>query len=180
MSNKNGRNCWKRSCLALFILLGLTNAGLPDHALYIGVVQISHDEKESETTIQIKVFSDDLQSVLQNELGFEEVPSISALCTFAADPLETYFNTQLEIKVNQQVVDLNLVNCEEINDIHLLTFKTNQENDWKTCSINAPFFMELFPLQSNIINLKYTALDATTIQKMGRVSKGNGVLEFKF
>ena len=148
------------------------------HALYIGVVQITHNEKETLTTIQIKVFSDDLQSVLQNEFGYEQIPSITALCGTATHPIESYFNKQLEIKANQQAIDFQLLNCELINDIHLLTFTSDQVSHWKNCSINAPFFMELFPLQSNVIHFKYTPTNATTIQKMDRVVKGDSRMEF--
>ena len=164
-------------CLSFLIICGLTSGVVPKHALYIGVVQIIHEEVESLTTIQVKVFSDDLQSVLQNDIGYEQVPSVTALCETTSNPIESYFKKQLEIKVNQQVLNLQLVNCEQINDVHLLTFKSDQVNDWQTCAINAPFFMELFPLQSNIINFKYTPLNATPIQKMDRVAKGNSILE---
>ncbi len=180
MFNKNRRNCCKHCCLFLLILIGFTSGVVPNHALYIGVIQIVHEEKEAVTTIQIKVFSDDLQSVLQNDIGYDQVPSIADLCASTSNPIETYFKNQLELKVNQELMDLSLVNCEQINDVHLLIFTSPQKKDWKTCSIHAPFFMELFPLQSNIINIKYNPINATSVQKMGRVSKGDGAFEFGF
>ena len=180
MLNKNGPYYWKIYCLLFLILSSLTSGVVPNHALYIGVIQIVHEEKEALTTIQIKVFSDDLQSVLQNDIGYDQVTSIADLCASTSNPIENYFKHQLELKVNHERMDLDLVDCEQINDVHLLTFTSPQKKDWKTCTIHAPFFMELFPLQSNIINIRYRPIDGTSIQRMGRVSKGSGYLAFGF
>ncbi len=180
MLTKNARSHWLKYCLFFLILSGLTSGVVPKHAIYIGVIQIVHEEKEALTTIQIKVFSDDLQSVLQNDIGYDQVPTIADLCASTSNPLETYFKNQFKLKVNQELQEINLVDCEQINDVHLLTFTSPPKKDWKTCAIHAPFFMELFPLQSNIVNLKYKPVHGATIQRMGRVSMGDGELVFGF
>ena len=162
----------------LLMIGGLTSVVYPNHALYIGVIQIVYEEEKDIATIQIKVFSDDLQSVLQNELGYEHVSSIEALCANTTLPIAAYFKKQLIIKANQLPVDFDLVDCEQINDVHLITFKTNKVSDWQECTIEASFFMELFPLQSNIVNLKYISTGANPLQKMGRLTKGNTTIAF--
>ena len=178
MLNWNRKNVWKSWILLLLMIGGLTSAVYPEHALYIGVVQIIYEEENTETKIQVKVFSDDLQSVLQNELGYEQVPSIEALCANTSLPIEAYFKKQLTVKANKIPIDFTLIDCEQINDVHLITFKTSKVSDWQVCSIDASFFMELFPLQSNIINFKYIPTNAIPSQKMGRLTKGNTTIEF--
>lgn len=173
------QNLVKNWSLFFLLLSGLISAVSPEHALYIGVIQIIYEEENAETKIQIKVFSDDLQSVLQNELGYEEVPSIEELCTNTSLPIEAYFKKQLTVKANKIPIDFTLIDCEQINDVHLITFKTSKVSDWQVCSIEASFFMELFPLQSNIVNLKYIPLTTEPTQKMGRLTKGNTTIEFK-
>ena len=175
LNRKNIRMHWS---VLLLMIGGLTSVVYPNHALYIGVIQIVYEEEKDVATIQIKVFSDDLQSVLQNELGYENIPSISQLCETVNEPIASYFKKQLKIKLNQAPIDFQLFDCEQINDIHLITFKTNKLSDWQECSIEASFFMELFPLQSNIVNLKYIPLTTEPTQKMGRLTKGNTMIEF--
>jgi len=122
--NWNGQNIWKNWKLLFLIISSLTTVVSPKHALYIGVVQIVYEQEKEVAIIQVKVFSDDLQSVLQNELGYENVASIKELCATSNEPIASYFKEQLKIKLNQQPIDFQLFECEQINDVHLLSFKT--------------------------------------------------------
>jgi len=134
------------------------------HALYIGVVQITMEEA---MTVQVKVFSDDLQAVLQNELGYQEVGAIGSLCETQAEHLQQYFQRTLQVHINEGLIELVLTDCEQINEVHLLHFKARScPSSWQQVAIKANFFMELFPTQSNVVRLQHKDKANTRFGKM--------------
>ena len=162
----------------LCVLLYLS-AFKPDHALYIGVVQIVQEQADTSATIQVKVFSDDLQSVLQNQFDYSDIPALSQLCE-KEELIQEYFQDKLLIEINDQSTLILLENCESINDVYLLTFRMKHKDSWKSIQVKADFFMELFPTQSNVINLAYTPSTTTVpVKKMGRMQKGEEPLVFE-
>jgi len=160
----------------LFPLLLLISSFTSNHAFYIGVVQITMEEK---MTVQVKVFSDDLQAILQNEIGYQKVGAVKELCKAQTDNIQRYFQRTLQININEQPVELVLSNCEQINDVHLLHFHTiDCPVSWRQVAVNANFFMELFPTQSNVLQLNYK--DQDTARRFGKMTSQTPTLVFKF
>ena len=146
------------------------------HALYIGVVQITMEET---MTIQVKVFSDDLQAILQNEVGYQAIGAIHDLCELQTEHLQQYFQRTLQVLINELPIDLVLSDCEQINDVHLLQFKSiHYPLAWQQVAIRADFFMELFPTQSNVLQLHYK--DNERNKRYGRMTAQAPSLYFSF
>ena len=147
-----------------------------NHALYIGVIQITMEET---MTIQVKVFSDDLQAILQNEIGYQKIGAIKELCETQPKNLQQYFQRTLQVAINELPIDFVLTNCEQINDVHLLQFEASDcPAIWTQAVIKANFFMELFPTQSNVVQLNYQHKE-TDIQ-FGRMTLQTPSLLFEY
>ena len=130
-------------------------------------------------TIQVKVFSDDLQAILQNEIGYQKIGAMKELCETQPKNLQQYFQRTLQIAINELPIDLVLTNCEQINDVHLLQFKASHcPAIWTQAAIKANFFMELFPTQSNVVQLNYPHSE-TAIQ-FGRMTLQTPSLLFEY
>ena len=156
--------------------LFLITSFVSKHAFYIGVVQIT---MEKTMTVQVKVFSDDLQAILQNDVGYNNVGAINKLCNAQSKHLQAYFQQNLKIHINEQPIELLLSKCEQINDVHLLHFKVNScPPSWQQVLVTADFFMELFPTQSNMLQLIYN--DIETSRRFGKMTLQNSTLQFKF
>ncbi len=146
------------SLISLFIgiplLILLLSFNQPSHAIYIGVVQIDHLKASSTAQIQIKVFADDLTNCLQHAFPKESLFSESELCNNQKEKITQYFNENLSLSINQQSSKLTFQNCSVEQDTYWLKFEMSCPPTWHRLDVSAGFFMELFPTQSNIVQVK--------------------------
>lgn len=147
---------------------------LSDHALYIGVIKIEHQEDTALTTMDIKVFSDDLQNALKNEFGWKELPNISIACEEHTDVLLQYFQNHLSLFINNKPVSLALQTCKNDSEVYILRYTFAAAKKWTSLTLQADFLMELFPTQSNVLQVQYqvTGSAGTTQPYFGRMTKG--------
>lgn len=122
-----------------------------DHAIYIGVVDINKNDQR--ISLKVKVFTDDLEDALQNEFGKKIVLSDEKSCFEQVVNLEGYFLQHLKIQINRSDYVYKFRGCEKLEDAIWLSFEGPCPAQWKEISITADFLTELFPTQTNIINL---------------------------
>ena len=126
-----------------------------NHALYVSVIDVEQDENSKKCEVILKVFSDDLQNSIRNfSSEYQQYPTESFVKP-NQNLIEKYFNTYIEIRINGEKLLLELTKSEKENDAHFLYFNSESPLQWEEFKISAPYFMELFPEQSNIIRLKY-------------------------
>ena len=142
---------------SLFYLLIFAYSGFfnhsEEHALYLSVVQIDHQEMEQEAEIKIKVFTDDFQDAMRNAFAEYQVGPLNSFCTQNGKFIQEYIHQHLEIKVNQQPTQLELTQCTLEGEVFLFTFSMHCPKKWEKVHINADLLMELFPTQTNVFNL---------------------------
>lgn len=138
-----------------FLCLASIFQPIPEHAIYIAIVEINYNGQEKTTDLRLKVFTDDLKDVLRN---FSEEYVLQSPEDFAAQNslvIGDYFRSNLKIAMNGKVQTLKFVGAKEESDAHFLKFSLpkNQE-EWTELQIEGTFFTELFPEQSNVVNLQ--------------------------
>lgn len=132
------------------------------HAIYISVLELNQTTK----TLTIKVFANDFSDVLFN-LSNQRVNLLKEDCQQYQELIQQYFNSHLVIKVDGTILQPVLQSCE-INDTSIwLHFAFSTADTWKKLELKADYLMELFPTQSNIVNLMYKEE-----KKMFRLTKG--------
>ena len=162
-----------RRFLSLTFLFFLTAFHLPDHALYIGVIKIEHQEGSTLSNLSIKVFSDDLHNALKNEFDWKELPTISVACGIHSAALQQYFENHLTIWINNEPVSLELQTCENNSEVYILNYTFSPPSKWQTLTLQADFLMELYPTQSNVLQVQYKANNVQEFQSyFGRMVKG--------
>lgn len=102
-----------------------------DHAIYISVLEI--DEKE----MKVKVFTDNLDDAIRND----------------ANSIEGYFRKKIRLQINEQFVGFNLQEVSEEGDSYWITFKLDAPTNWQSFYLEADYFMELFPDQTNVVKV---------------------------
>jgi len=124
------------------------------HAIYLssGIVEIQPEKKE--VTITIKVFADDLQSVLisrfeNNQILLHAIPN---------QYIENYFNEHLVFSSSQlKRLPLVLIKKEMIGELYVLDFNISTKKEiGQKIQIKADYFMELFPGQINVLKIKWS------------------------
>lgn len=126
-----------------------------DHAIYIGVIQVLHDASAASAEVNVKVFTDDMQNALRNAFKNYEVIPEERICARQQELLAAYFAEHLTFDVNGTGVEMNLKSCTKENDVYWLTFDISCPPQWSKLRVEADFFMELFPTQSNMVSLHH-------------------------
>ena len=161
-------------CLFSFAVMFILTAYQPvDHALYIGVIHIEHQEGSTLSKMDIKVFSDDLQNALKNEFNWKELPDLSVACEVHSTALQQYFQKHLTIWINKEPVYPQLQTCDNNSEVYILKYTFSTPNKWQTLDLQADFLMELYPTQSNVLQVKYKTSNVQEFQSyFGRMVKG--------
>ena len=134
------------------ILFALSLLG-DSHALYLSTVQIEHKVESDTASVQIKVFTDDLQSALRNAGEASAMIPAEELCQNSHVELSNYFDQHLKIKINGLKSTLSYKSCTLENDVFLLGFEIDCPKNWKEVQVVADYFMELFPTQTNVFQV---------------------------
>lgn len=161
--------------IILFNLLNLIEIHSDFHALYISVIQIQHHENSPKATVNIKVFTDDFQSALRNEFSDYQPVLEEILCEEKSHHIKPYFDKHFNININKQKQELTFLNCQKEGEVYWLKFELEVPKKWETLKVEADFLMELFPTQSNILNVEYQGE-----KRFGRMTKGNSSCETSF
>ena len=146
-----------------------------DHAIYISVSKITHEEAQPTATIQMRVFADDLKSVLRNKFGYEAISEKETFCSDYEHYINRYFKKKLTFTINKEITTIKLINCERTDEVYQLMFIMDCPINWDSAQISATYFMELFPKQSNVFHIE----DAD-IKQFGRATKGDELLKMRF
>lgn len=161
--------------LCLLLCSGSTIV-VPPHALYLSVVQIDHTQPEPKAEMLIKVFADDLESVLRAAYGDQCRRSpVGTFCTANSELINAYFLENFSCIINDQAIEITYLHATQENDVYWLKFSLQVPVQWSTVAIEAPFFMEIFSTQSNIIQLLHGAE-----KRFGRLTKGHNLMETKW
>lgn len=120
-------------------------------------------ENQSKLEIQIKIFSDDLQTALANHFNEQEISTIENLGIKNLPQIKSYLKKHLiPNKVNNNhrwAMDLEKLTADYQESIYLLTavYKDNlpQPDKAQMLEIQADYLMEVFPTQSNVIDISY-------------------------
>ncbi len=168
----------KRICFVLLLIncMAFKMLDIPaDHAIYISVVKIDHETGGTTAKIHMRVFKDDLKSVLRNKFGYEAIREKETFCTDYEDYINHYFKKQFICTINGVATSFYLSNCEPTEEVYQLTFQMDCPINWESAQIEATYFMELFPKQSNVLHVE----DGET-KRFGRATKGNELLKMRF
>lgn len=147
----------------------------PSHALYLGTVQLKHETGADHAQMNIKVFSDDLQSAVRNASADFQTGPLSNLFEKNEGLIKAYFRQHTKITINGQLIVPTLNKWVQQNDVHLLTFELSCPAQWQGVDFQANFFMELFPTQSNVVSIMNGEQ-----RQFARLNKQNSSCQAKF
>ncbi len=135
------------------LLVSCFIAGSNDHAIYIGVIDVIYNEDKA--SMELKVFSDDLRDIIRN---YDEGYIHGELNDFHIQNrmlVDRYFTEKIQIEMNGNEFRLELKQIEKEGDVHRIYFDMDVPNVLEKLELTTDFFTELFPTQTNIVNLTY-------------------------
>jgi hypothetical protein len=142
----------------LVVLLGHF-LSIPDsvseHAVYLSVAEVLHIKGKGDSSIKIKVFTNDIEDAVANEFHQRIKLADTSAFELQRASLQEYFNNHFQISVNQKRQVLTLHRSEVNGDAIWFYFKMTSASNWEEVLIKADYLMELFPTQSNVISIEH-------------------------
>lgn len=137
-----------------FILLLLLPFTMQAHKFYTSVTQLDFNPTEKCFQVTMNVFVDDLESVLTQEN--KQVVKWKSDQTELNAMLLTYLKSHFKVKLNQKPISqFLLIGTQEQKDLLTIFFEIPVDKAVKNIEITDTFLMDMFPIQSNVVNLNY-------------------------
>jgi hypothetical protein len=139
---------------SVVLCLILTGAGVPSrHPLYISVTEIKHNAKDRILEVSCKVFTNDMETVLEKMSGGRV--DLSAASTKAASDklIDAYVEKHLRLKVDGKSVLLHFVGSEQENDGTWSYFQVNDVPAVKRIEVVNELLYDSFNQQINIMHV---------------------------
>ena len=118
-----------------------------EHAIYLSTLEI--EIVESNAKVQIKVFEDDLRDVLRSH--FNEI--IDTTSNDFGAQIQEYFNAHVQLMSGSLETSLELITYNLVGDTYQISLLGSWTASPSKLKINCDYFLELFPLQQNIMHL---------------------------
>lgn len=123
------------------------------HPLYISVTEINHNPKDRILEISCKVFTNDLEAVLEKLSGSRVDLSAASDKVAAGKLIEQYVIKHLQLKVDGKPVVLHFVGSENENDGTWSYFQVNDVVTVKRIDVIDGLLYDAFPQQINILHV---------------------------
>lgn len=141
---------WLSSAILCFFLV----AAAQPHPLYIAVTDIKHNPKDRILEISCKMFTNDLESVLEKVSGTHVDLGAASDKAAASKLIEQYVERHLKLKVDGKPVALHFVGNENENDGTWSYFQVNDVAAVKRIDVIDELLYDGFSQQINIIEVE--------------------------
>ena len=123
------------------------------HPLYISVTEINHNPKDKILEISCKVFTNDLETVLEKMSGSRVDLSVASDKAASDKLIEAYVEKHLRLRVDGKPVALHFVGSEKENDGTWSYFQVNDVATVKKVEVVDELLYESFEQQINILHV---------------------------
>src|ERR1700761_2633452 len=123
------------------------------HPLYISVTEINHNPKDKILEISCKVFTNDLEAVLEKMSGSRVDLSVASDKAASDKLIEAYVEKHLRLRVDGKPAVLHFVGSEKENDGTWSYFQVNDVATVKKIDVVDELLYESFEQQINILHV---------------------------
>lgn len=160
----------------LLLLVLLIGSSFSLHPIHISVTEIEFDEKSRSLEIMMRVFMDDLELSLRNDIRQPDLDVLEASKAKKLDPIvKEYLKKHFKINVDNKSVETNYLGHEEEGDAFIFYIEVTKVKKFKTIQVQNSLITETHDDQSNIVHV--TVRDKV---KSLRLTKGNAVDKLSF
>lgn len=132
-----------------FILMSFT--GL--HKFYVSVTSVTYSEKEQSLQIISRIFTDDLDELLQTRYGFRAQLNTPEESPLADAYIERYFREKFEVSVNERVQEYTFLGKRYENDLVICYMELPVEQSAiRSVGLRNDILTDLFEEQKNLVH----------------------------
>lgn len=145
------------------------------HKFYVSVTQVEYVEDKKAVQIILRVFIDDIESVLNERYATKLRLDPKKQQPVVEKYLKKYLSDKFILKINNENRDLDFLGIEYENDLLLCYLEIEDIPEFYEIKIENTILMDLFEEQQNIVHVKYNKQKKSLILQEG---KSEGMLKF--
>jgi hypothetical protein len=135
-------------------LIQVVTLGFYLHPLHISVTEIEYDEKDKALEIMMRVFIDDLELALRNNLKQPELDILDAKNGMTIDQMAgTYLKDRFKISLDNKAQEVKYLGHEREGDAFIFYVEVSKVKRWKTIQILNSIITETHDDQSNLVHV---------------------------
>jgi hypothetical protein len=124
------------------------------HPIHVSVTEIEFDEKDKALEIMMRVFADDLEITLRNQLKQPELDILDPKNGLSVDQMmEGYLKTHFRIMLDNKLQKTQLLGHERESDTFIFYIEVSNVKKWKTLQIRNDIITETHDDQSNLVHV---------------------------
>jgi hypothetical protein len=124
------------------------------HPMHVSVTEIDFDEKDKELEIMSRVFIDDLEKTLQNNLKQPELDLLAPKNGQTTDQMTgKYLTDHLKIFLDKKPVTVTYLGHERDGEAMVFYLVVSKVKKWKTIQIQNDVITETHEDQSNLVHV---------------------------
>jgi hypothetical protein len=124
------------------------------HPLHVSVTEIEFDQKSKALEITMRVFIDDLELTLRNNLNHPELDLLNPGNGVSVDQMvRDYLKDHFRISLDNTPQKINYLGHEKESDAFIFYIEVTNVKKWKTISIHNDILMETHDDQSNLVHV---------------------------
>lgn len=139
--------------VGLAILFLIWFGGASVHPLHVSVMEIAHDTNEKELEITLRVFTDDLETAIRNQLNQPEVTILEPIGSTTDKLTWAYLQGKLNVTLDGKKQVLKYLGHEKDEDAMVFYIQVQPVKAWETIELKNSVLTELYSDQSNLVNV---------------------------
>lgn len=146
------------------------------HELHLSMSTISYNDAENRVEVQQRMFYDDLEKTLRQQLNNEKFDILNPQSKVNLDSvLIEYMNANIEFQINSESLELELLEYEFTDDAIVIYCYSNDVSYPEKVRLHSSLLFELFEDQTNVVSIK-----VGNKKKSGKFSLGSKALEVEY
>ena len=137
----------------VFLLFQYLGPVLVMHPLHVSVTEIEMDEKDKRLEIMMRVFADDLELTLRQNLGQPDLDILGMTDLDRDDVISLYLKDHFKIQLDGKAQKANYLGHEQDDLAFVFYIETPNVQKWKSIQIQNDIIMETYADQSNLVHV---------------------------
>jgi hypothetical protein len=123
------------------------------HPLHVSVTEIEMDEKDKRLEIMMRVFIDDLEVTLRENIKHPEMDILDPKGFNVDQLMEDYLKTHFKIQLDNKLQSTKYLGHELEGDAFIFYIEVNNVKKWKTIEVQNDIITETYDDQSNLVHV---------------------------
>ena len=123
------------------------------HPLHVSVTEIEYDEKEKELEVTMRIFADDLESALKQELGIPDLDLMHPTGTTTTEMMNKYVSKYFSVSLDQKSQPLHYLGEELDGNVLICYVQVPNVKKWKSITVHNRVIIDLHQDQSNLVHV---------------------------